>query len=47
MTLMVLRAGYFVEPCALVLADVFLMLRLGYGFWKKDHKGEVCIHPVL
>lgn len=46
-TLMVLRAGYFVEPCALVLADVFLMRRLGYGFWKEDHKGEVCIHPVV
>lgn len=43
-TLMVLRAGYFVQPRALVLADIFLMLRLGYGFWKEDHKGEVCIH---
>lgn len=41
---MVLRAGYFVQPRALVLADIFLMLRLGYAFWKEDHKGEVCIH---
>ena len=43
-TLMVLRAGYFVQPRALVLADIFLMLRLGYAFWKEDHKGKVCIH---